>query len=214
VPTAWETDVPGLAPRIQANSQAVLTAIATEADRRKTPTVAMAQQWHRELFDGIPRPYDYYAGEVRDSDQRFLDLVGYEVEVGGIPGVPSAAVPAALVRFEQQVQAATANLDPHIEAGSDPSTLEPRVLHAVLTLCAYSHGIWVQIHPFANGNGRTARLWANWAALRYGLPPFVSVKPRPTDPYGAGALASMTGDHSVMVAVMDQMLRGFLAQLP
>lgn len=49
----------------------------------------------------------------------------------------------------------------------------------MLTLCAYAHGEWIRIHPFANGNGRTARLWANWCALRYGVPPFVKLKPRP-----------------------------------
>jgi hypothetical protein len=84
----------------------------------------------------------------------------------------------------------------------------------VLTYCAALHGNWVRIHPFANGNGRTARLWANWAALRYGLPPFVTVNPHPHDPYGAAAAAWMAGDDQVMVAVLEQMLRDFLAGLP
>jgi Fic family protein len=61
--------------------------------------------------------------------------------------------------------------------------------------------------------GRTARLWANWAALRYGLPPFVTNKPRPGQPYGAAALASMRGDHRVTLAVFEQMLRGYLDAL-
>jgi hypothetical protein len=46
------------------------------------------------------------------------------------------------------------------------------------------------------------------------LPPFVTIKPRPRHPYALGALASMGGDHQVMVAVMEQMLREFLAALP
>jgi Fic family protein len=52
----------------------------------------------------------------------------------------------------------------------------------------------VRIHPFANGNGRTARLWANFIAMRYGLPPFVTLRPRPGDDYGAAAAAAMDGD--------------------
>ena len=72
----------------------------------------------------------------------------------------------------------------------------------------------MRIHPFANGNGRPRTLWANWAALRYGLPPFVRIKPRPAgDAYAAAAYASMPGDHAVTVAVFGQMLREYLAGL-
>jgi hypothetical protein len=81
------------APTIAANAAKVLTGIAGAADQREPPTVAMAQQWHRDLYDGIDRPFDYYAGEVRDSDQSFPDLIGYEVQVGRVPGVPAAHVP-------------------------------------------------------------------------------------------------------------------------
>jgi Fic family protein len=174
----------------------------------------MAQHWHRELYDGIARPCDYYAGEVRDSDANFPDLIGYEVEVGGIPGVPSAQVPQALQRFAQSAQTAAARLDRAVAVGAQPSSTSPTELHGVLTFCAVLHGNWVRIHPFANGNGRTARLWANWAALRYGLPPFVTIEPRPRDPYGLAAAASMAGDDQVMVGVLNQMLHDFLSGLP
>ncbi|MFP5345434.1 MAG: Fic family protein [Actinomycetes bacterium] len=43
------------------------------------------------------------------------------------------------------------------------------------------HGEWVRIHPFADGTGRTARIWVTWLLLRYGLPTFVTLEPRPTD---------------------------------
>jgi hypothetical protein len=76
-----------------------------------------------------------------------------------------------------------------------------------LNLCAGLHGEWIRIHPFANGNGRTARLWANWAALRYGLPPFVRLRPRPEGiGYALASYAAMGRDHSVMVGVLLQML--------
>jgi fido (protein-threonine AMPylation protein) len=212
VPTPWEDD-PADAARIAANAARVLTGIAADADRRETPSVAMAQQWHRDLYDGIARPFDYHAGEVRDSDPSFPDLVGYEVEVGGVLGAPSAQVPPALERFERGARVAASRLDLVIAVGADPAALAPRELHGVLTCCALLHGTWVRIHPFANGNGRTARLWANWAALRYGLPPFVTIKRGPGRPYGAAAAASMAGDDQVMVAVMEQMLRDHLAGL-
>jgi len=180
VPTPWEDD-PADAPKLAANAAKVLSGIAGDASRREPPTVAMAQQWHRDLYDGIARPFDYYAGEVRDSDQNFRDLIGYEVQVGSALGVLSAQVPQALRRFEQAAQTAAGRLDGVIVVGADASSMAPAELHGVLTYCAVLHGEWVRIHPFANGNGRTARLWANWAALRYGLPPFVTVKPRPAN---------------------------------
>lgn len=34
-------------------------------------------------------------------------------------------------------------------------------LEAVVTLCAMLHGEWVLIQPYANGNGRIARVWSN-----------------------------------------------------
>jgi len=212
MPTPWE-DPAGSEQRIAGNAAAVLTRIAAEADQRLAPTVAMAQQWHRELYAGIARPFDYYAGEVRDSDARFPDLIGYEVRVGAVLGVPSVAVPEALERFEQAAQRVAESLDQAIPGAIEPATIGQQELHGVLTYCAVLHGEWIRIHPFASGNGRTARLWANWAALRYGLPPFVTIKPRPRHPYGAASYASMSGNHEVMVAVTTQMLRDFLGGL-
>lgn len=212
MPTEWE-EPPGSRPLIEANVQRVLTEIANVAAERRPPTVAQARQWHRKLYNGVPRPFDYYAGEVRDGDRRFPELIGYEVHVAGNPGAPSVIVPAELDRFELGAQRACALLDDELAPGADPWVLTPHRLHGVLTLCAMLHGEWVRIHPFANGNGRTARLWANWAALRYELPPFVTIKPRPGQPYAAAAMASMRGDHQMMVAVFDQMLRACLSAL-
>lgn len=212
MPTAWQKPL-GCEVQIEANVRRVLQEIARASDRRHRPTVAHAKRWHRDLYDGIPRPFDYYAGEVRDSDPCFPELIDYEVEVGGDLGVPSTLVPAALEEFQTRAQTASARLDREIRPGADPSQLTPVQLHGVLTLCAVLHGEWVRIHPFANGNGRTARLWANWAALRYGLPPFVTIKPRPGQPYGAAAMASMQGDHRVTLAVFHQMLRAYLGSL-
>ncbi|MGH8328365.1 MAG: Fic family protein [Steroidobacteraceae bacterium] len=213
MPIPWEDD-PADAPKIAANAAKVLSGIAGDADRRVPPTVALAQQWHRDLHDGIARPFDYYAGEFRDSDPEFPDLIGYEVQAGGALCVPAEQVPQALHRFEQGAQTAAGRLDALIAVDADTAAMAPAELHGVLTYCAVLHGNWVRIHPFANGNGGTARLWANWAASRYGLPPFVTLKPRPQHPYGAAAAASMTGDDQVMLAVMEQMLRDYLAGLP
>src|SRR5205823_268885 len=116
---------------------------------------------------------------------------GYEVSVGPFRGLASADVPRELVSFEGRMQQVVSSADAVISPGTRPA--DSQQLQGVLALCASAHGEWVRIHPFANGNGRTGRLWANWVALRYGLPPFVSNEPRPGRPYDSAAMASIQG---------------------
>lgn len=209
MPSAWNDDPPGYEPQILANAAEVLHSIASGSGRRDPPVTDMALRWHERLYDGVPLPVSYYAGHVRDSDPQLPELHGYEVAVGPFPGVPSGLVPQQLAKFETRAQTAVAGIDASIGPGEQPGT--PSALYSVLALCAVLHGEWVRIHPFANGNGRTARLWGNWAALRYGLPAFIAVKPRPTrSPYGLAAMASMQGDHQPTIAIFDQMLRAHL----
>ncbi len=205
MPRAWNEDPPGSEQQILANAAAALEEIAAGAGERREPVVAAAQEWHRRLYAGVELAVPYYAGEPRDSDPACPELVGYEVAVGRFRGVSSAQVPAALDDFEAKARRAVVALDEAIAPGAKPA--QGTELSGVLSLCAVLHGEWVRIHPFANGNGRTARLWANWAALRYGLPPFVTIKPRPGEPYGLAAVASMSGNHAVTVAAFYEMLR-------
>jgi Fic family protein len=50
--------------------------------------------------------------------------------------------------------------------------LEKRSSHPV-ELASWLHNRVAQIHPFTDGNGRTARLLMNWVLLRNGFPPVV-----------------------------------------
>jgi len=203
--TPWNEDDPRDAAVIAQNLSDVLRQIARRARFRRAPTVLMARQWHRRIYRGAGVPVSYYAGEIRDSDSRFPELYGYEVMVGSQPGVESRRVPQQLTGFEAAMNRAVGVLDPVIPVGARPAN--PAQLRSVLTLCAYAHGEWVRIHPFANGNGRTGRLWANWCALRYGLPPFVRLKPRPEDSlYASASALSMRGDHQEMITVFVHLL--------
>jgi hypothetical protein len=205
LPVAWNEDDPRDAAVLVRNLDQVLRQLVRDCPFRHLPSIETAQEWHRRVYKGIRLPVSYYAGEIRDSDPRFPELDGYEVQIGRHLGVPSSHVPSQLAQYEFALREAVAVLDLEIPNGLSPD--DPAKLLSVLTLCSYAHGEWVRIHPFANGNGRTARLWANWCALRYKLPPFVRLKPRPQgDLYARAAVSSMEGDHRSMVAVFAEML--------
>lgn len=206
---AWNDDPPALLPLIAQNVARVSRTIVAQAHARTRPSLDLAFDWHRNIYRSVPLPVPYYAGEIRDSDLRFPELIGYNVEVGGLPGIIHTNVPAALVAFEQAMFATTGSLDRVILTGVVPGT--PATLAAVIRLAAYAHGEWVRIHPFANGNGRTARCWANFIALRYGLPAFVSIKPRPAGiVYEQAGISSMSGDHRLTEGLFAAMLNAVI----
>jgi hypothetical protein len=214
---AWGEDSAADEVVIAVNVADLLSALLTVARSRVTPAVAMAHGWQRAIYAGVSSVPACYLGEPRGSANP--DLGDYEVELvnpltGDLlaQGVPAREVARELVGFETAIRTAVANLDAVIPEGQPPATT-PEVL-AVVELAAIVHAEWVRIHPYANGNGRVARTWANWVAMRYGLPPFVRIKPRPDGLlYGLAAQQSMgrppdfRGDHTLTVSVFLDLLR-------
>jgi len=130
-----------------------------------------------------------------------------QVAVGPNFGVDSVKVAAELTRFEAKLQALVAELDALIPKGQEPDVDQ---LAAIVDLCAWVHAEWVRIHPFVNGNGRTARLWANSLATRYGVSPFIRLRPRPGAGYGEAGARAMHGDWKPTAAVFRRLLDDFL----
>jgi hypothetical protein len=220
----WNGDSPRDTQRIAANADALVRGFAAAALGRTPPTVAMVVDWHVQMYAGCQIPSPQYVGAFRGDAVR-PHLVGYEVGLGpiqldGLPekvGFHSSDVIAAVSTLVTDLARQTSALDGVLPVGTRPSTVAE--LEAVVGLIAGMHGEWVRIHPFANGNGRTARLWAAWLALRYSLPVFVSVRPRPNDvAYALAGRASMgrpptfAGDHSLARNVFTHLLA--LALLP
>lgn len=210
-PPPWDPNQPAFLPRIEANAAQLAQSLRQGASARAQPAWSMAQAWHRILFAGVPAPRPYYIGEIRDSDPRFPDLVNHEVEVWpeGLRGVPAVEVPGRLISFEKELRDRVDALDNAIPLGSRPTTQADN--DAVLAVSAWTHGEWIRIHPFVNGNGRTARAWVLWLALRYGLPPFIRLHPRPDDDaYRRAASVQMDpGYDRPMQRVFTTMLSGF-----
>ncbi|HET7027305.1 MAG TPA: Fic family protein [Candidatus Limnocylindrales bacterium] len=205
----WAEDRPADLALIVANVAALWGQMLSDATTRPAPALTMALDWHRRIYSGVAVPHLDYVGHIRDSDPQHPCLVDYEARVGLSRGTRARDVPAAVDAFVAAAASVTSTLDAAIPVGAVPSA--PGPLTAVIRLCAFVHGEWVRIHPFANGNGRIARVWANWLAVRYGLPPFVRIKPRPDDVLFVGAVElSMRGDHGPTEAMFASMLHEVL----
>lgn len=178
----WDRD----SPQLRQNLTQLLLQIAQSAQHRDLPTAAAARQWQKSFLQGLNAP-SQYVGAFRGEP----GLEDVQVKVGSHFGIPPGRVGEELRHFEQTLQKLVGQLDSDLPAGKDLNTDQ---LAAVIDLCAWAHSEWIRIHPLANGNGRVARLWANFLALRYGLPPFIRLRPRPNFGYEEAAAAAMRGD--------------------
>jgi len=197
----WDKD----SPRLRQNLGQVLKEIVLAAERREIPSLEAARNWHRRIMEGLEVPDARYVGAFRGEP----GLERTQVRVGPSYGVDSADVSEELSRFESKLRALVAELDALLPMDHD---LDADQLAAVIDLCAWVHAEWVRIHPFANGNGRAARLWANSLAVRYGLPPFIRLRPRPNAGYGDAGAKSMHGDWKPTAVVFRRLLSDFLAE--
>lgn len=195
----WDADNPTL----QQNLVETLRRIRDSAALRGMVRASDAMTWHREIMDGLEVPKPEYVGRFRGE----AGLEAVRVVVGPHEGVPPDQVAEAVAIFERKLNQVLARLDSLIPAGA---ALDTDTLAAVLDVCAWAHAEWVRIHPFVNGNGRTARLWANYVAMRYGLPPFVRLRPRPdADAYARAGIEAMNGNWNPTAEVFRMMLREF-----
>lgn len=197
----WDED----SPRLRQNLARALEEILRAAEKRETLTVEGARRWHSLIMEGLDVSNSRFVGAFRGEP----GLEKIQVRVRGNYGVDASAVRAELARFEAKLQELVAELDTLIPTGEEPDADQ---LAAVVDLCAWAHAEWVRIHPFANGSGRTARLWANCLAIRYGLPPFVRLRPRPNTGYEKAGAVAMHGEWEPTAVVFRRLLEGFLRE--
>jgi Fic family protein len=197
----WEKD----SPQLRANLTEILAEISAAADQREKPTVEAARRWQALAMRNLEVRDKRYVGAFRGEP----GLENVAVRIGSNYGVGPADVADSLEQFESKLQQLVAELDKVLPRGRDPNLDQ---LAAIIDLCAWTHSEWVRIHPFANGNGRTARLWANFLAMRYGLPPFIRLRPRPNASYRQAGAKAMKGDWKPTSAVFHRLLEDFLAE--
>ena len=202
MPPDWDAD----SPELRRNLAGLLQSIEEDAPQRKPPAVETARRWHVEIMHGLQAGDSRYAGAFRGE----AGLENVQVHVNGNFGAAAAEVAGALREFEQRLRSVAGYLDDLVPPGAE---LNADRIAAIVEVCAWAHAEWLRIHPFANGNGRTARLWANSLALRYGLPPFVGLRPRPERDYGPVSEQAMRGDWQPTVAAFHRLLDEFLKDL-
>ena len=111
----------------------------------------MVRLWHRDIYVGIKTDPSYPPGEFRGSIASRA-LQECDVAVGNVPGVMAERVAAELHRFERSITQRMVKLDAACADGAgDAATIAE-----IAELAGFAHGEWVRIHPFADGNGRTA----------------------------------------------------------
>ena len=198
----WDED----SPRLRKNLAHVLGTLRRSAKERTTPSVEQAREWQRLFMEGLEADDARYVGAYRGEP----GLENVQVRIGTQYGVPADSVAEELRKFQAKLQESVGALDEMLPPGHG---LTADQLGAVIVLCAWTHSEWVRIHPFANGNGRTARLWANSIALRYGLPPFVRLRPKPDGGYGAAGAQAMSGNWEPTARVFQRMLNDLLNEL-
>jgi Fic family protein len=193
----WDDD----SPELRRNLTTLLQSVERDARQRKQLTVEAARGWQREMMHGLTAD-PKYIGAFRGEP----GLQRVQVHVGGLYGVASHEVADALRQFERRLQAAVAYLDELIPPAAEPDAEQS---DAIVEVCAWAHAEWLRIHPLANGNGRTARLWANSLAMRYNLPSFVRLRPRPDGGYDFVSQRAMLGDWEPTAILFREMLDGF-----
>lgn len=191
----WDAD----GPRLQANLEGVLEGVSRWADNRDKIAVATIKRWHRQTMAGLEVPDPKYVGRFRGEP----GLEGQPVYVGSHEGTKAALVVGEVDAFVKRLQAISAELDKLLPSGEE---LDRDAMAAVIELAAWTHSEWVRIHPFRNGNGRTARTLTNAILMRYGLPPVLGLRPRPSSPYGQAGAEGMEGNATPMEVLLRQLL--------
>ncbi len=183
----WSDDGP--ATRTPEFYAAVAEAYRAAEDLAKKRIIGTAdvKTFHRILFRRFV-PLAYYAGNFRQLDPN-RPCLGREVQVGTVPGCEFRQVVRRTQIAFAEVRVLSSNLEirwPTLSPGDRAVQLSQVIAYAV--------GVFIQIHPFLNGNGRVSRLIWTWGVLRFGLPVQCRIAARPGPPYEQLMDSAMRGD--------------------
>jgi hypothetical protein len=180
----WEYNtIPGYDAVLKTRNTELLNLIRAADPADAESAAKDTRSFHREYFtDLTPDGFDYYAGNYRGDN--FRCLLNYEVYIRGDPRVGHApnAIQAEMQEFSDLIAEIFRQLD-MIWSADDGTYSQEWKLHRSIQLAAYAFVLFLEIHPYANGNGHMGRLLVIAILARYNV--FFSswaVHPRPIDP--------------------------------
>lgn len=199
-PKNWEyEDFPNSGPFIARRSTVGLRIVRETNPSQKASLAKDIRPLHGHLFTGLtPQHFPYFAGKYRG--ERFRCLQEYEVKVGSDPrvGHTAATVPMEMASFARDLDRLNQEMDFSFAAVSKLLTPEMKLLRAI-QLVAAAFVYFLEIHPFANGNGHAARMLIICLLGRQNIYPNAKWKlhPRPDEPaYSQAIVAYRNGDKS------------------
>jgi len=205
-PFPWDQG-PRAKQRIDTNFRSVRAAAAQAALEGCRPTESAVRSWHVLSLQGVALAEPAVAGGFRGEGPPGSRLADSFALIGLATGeMPSRVVPRVAETFATLANRLDA-LDARLMGGEN----HPDIYPDVIELCAWLHGEWVRIHPFADHNGSTARLLTMSVGLLYNVPLNLPGKPRSAMPepglelgYGNAAIAQMYGNDHAMIAFLHR----------
>lgn len=184
-PGNWEYQhLPDYQATLTRRTEALLLAIRASDNGKKLRNARDTRAIHGQYFvDLTPDGFPYFAGKYRGEPFRCLE--DYEVGVPGdaVVGHTAATIPAEMDEFSSRLAEAIKLLDYELSA---PNVLfdEPSKLLAHVRVVVALFVEFLEIHPYANGNGHMARFLMLALFGRHDIYPSKawSIDPRPADP--------------------------------
>lgn len=139
---------------------------------------------HHRLFTGLtPDQHDYFAGNYRGS--AFPLLKDYNVEIDGDPtvGVDCQVVDQVMTQFGEQISQYFSQLRIALNSEKGKSLSKDDKVLFVVQAAAEIAVRFLQIHPYANGNGHMGRFLIFSVLAPFGIWPVSwPFNDRPDDP--------------------------------
>lgn len=190
-PKNWEyEDAPNSGALVTNRSIRILKILRSLNPLQKAAAAKDTRPAHSFLFKSLtPTHFPYYAGHYRGEPFRCLQhsQVGVKSDpnVGHVP----ATVPMEMTDFGRLLDRAVDQLDLVFQAPTALFSQRLKVFRAVeIAAALFVH--FLEIHPYANGNGHMARMLLICLLGRHGMYPNANwkVHPRPSDPRYSDAI--------------------------
>lgn len=152
---------------------------------------------HEPLFRGLsPEHFPYFAGNYRGYAMRCLSDYEVGISTDKRVGHPAATVHLEMLEMSESIGRAQRELDLIWQASTKILPRELKLLRTI-ELAAAIFVYWLEIHPFANGNGHMARFVMVCLFGRHNIyfKSNMAIHPRPAEPQYSNAIAAYRNGH-------------------